>query len=152
MKIRPATRSDLAAIDELERAVFTAAVHPSFFFRQAHDLWPEWLLVASDTSLQGYALGAPACAAGEAWLLSMAVAESARGRGLGRALLAAMTATLRGAGVAQLKLTVHPDNPARRLYEKAGFRTIADESDYFHRNDPRLVMALHLHGVGPLSG
>ncbi|MEN3610920.1 GNAT family N-acetyltransferase [Plantactinospora sp. ZYX-F-223] len=58
------------------------------------------------------------------WILNIAVAPHAQGSGLGRALL---THALRGthaAGLPTLDLSVVDQNPARRLYDKAGFRPV----------------------------
>jgi ribosomal protein S18 acetylase RimI-like enzyme len=53
--------------------------------------------------------------------LSIGVRPEARGRGIGAALVDALAAALGRAGVARLSLSVEPDNPARRIYERAGF-------------------------------
>jgi ribosomal protein S18 acetylase RimI-like enzyme len=54
---------------------------------------------------------------------AVAVAESARGRGVGRALLAAAEAELHGAGVRRAWLVTTNDNlTALALYQKAGWR------------------------------
>jgi GNAT superfamily N-acetyltransferase len=56
------------------------------------------------------------------WVLDLAVAPVAQGRGLGAALLAyAMRGTL-DAGLTTVGLTVTDGNPARRLYDRMGFR------------------------------
>ncbi|WP_245736671.1 GNAT family N-acetyltransferase [Micromonospora pattaloongensis] len=57
-----------------------------------------------------------------AWILNLAVAPRAQSRGFGRALL---THALRGAheaGLPAVGLSVADGNPARRIYESAGFR------------------------------
>lgn len=53
--------------------------------------------------------------------LTIAVAAEARGRGVGTALIQALLAAARAAGRPALSLSVEPDNPARRIYERAGF-------------------------------
>lgn len=50
-------------------------------------------------------------------LVYIAVDAAARGRGVGKALMQAMTDTLQGS----VALHVEPQNPARKLYEKYGF-------------------------------
>ena len=38
------------------------------------------------------------------------------------------------------KLTVHPDNPAVRLYQQLGFTIIEHQPHYFGKDEPRLLM------------
>lgn len=54
--------------------------------------------------------------------LSIGVAEDARGRGVGSALLDAILAVAREQGHRAVSLSVDRRNPARRLYERTGFR------------------------------
>jgi ribosomal protein S18 acetylase RimI-like enzyme len=58
--------------------------------------------------------------------LTLAVAPEFRRRGLGRLLLAALQERARSDGFAALSLSVEPENPARALYERAGFEPVAD--------------------------
>ncbi|BCJ75562.1 hypothetical protein CS0771_51060 [Catellatospora sp. IY07-71] len=58
-----------------------------------------------------------------AWILNIGVAPHAQGRGLGRALLTHALHGARAAGLPRLGLEVADGNPARRLYDAAGFRT-----------------------------
>ena len=53
--------------------------------------------------------------------LSIGVRPEWRGRGIGTALLGALIERARREGVRALSLSVEPDNPARRLYERHGF-------------------------------
>jgi ribosomal protein S18 acetylase RimI-like enzyme len=70
----------------------------------------------------------------DAFVTELFVSPATRRAGLGRRLLAAMTATMRAAGARALHLLVLPGNqPARRLYEGAGFATT-----------PRLMMTRSL--------
>jgi ribosomal protein S18 acetylase RimI-like enzyme len=56
--------------------------------------------------------------------LSIGVAADARGRGIGTLLLDALIADARNGGFSALSLSVEPDNPAVRLYERAGFSRV----------------------------
>ena len=56
--------------------------------------------------------------------VTIGVDESYRGRGIGTALLGALAERARGRGFERLSLSVEPSNPARRLYERAGYREI----------------------------
>jgi ribosomal protein S18 acetylase RimI-like enzyme len=53
--------------------------------------------------------------------LTIAVVPSRRGRGLGEELLEALVERASADGYEGLSLSVEPDNPALRLYEKHGF-------------------------------
>jgi ribosomal protein S18 acetylase RimI-like enzyme len=55
----------------------------------------------------------------------LAVLPAQRGAGVGRALLAAAEEHARATGCCKLTLEVQEDNtPARRLYERVGFRDV----------------------------
>ncbi|MEZ4404128.1 MAG: GNAT family N-acetyltransferase [Kofleriaceae bacterium] len=57
----------------------------------------------------------------DAVLTELWLEPAARGAGVGAAALALLEPQLRELGVHALHLQVRPDNPARRLYERAGF-------------------------------
>jgi GNAT superfamily N-acetyltransferase len=63
--------------------------------------------------------------------VSIGVAADARGRGVGGALLGALLTLAREQGHRALSLSVDRRNPARRLYERKGFRDagISDPTD-----------------------
>jgi GNAT superfamily N-acetyltransferase len=56
------------------------------------------------------------------WVLDLAVAPGGQGRGLGAALLAYAMRGTRDAGLTAVGLSVTDGNPARRLYDRMGFR------------------------------
>lgn len=71
-------------------------------------------------------------AADQAEILSISVALSSRGRGLGRQLLDLHLRRLAGLGVKALFLEVDEANvPARRLYARAGFREVGRRPAYY---------------------
>lgn len=63
--------------------------------------------------------------------LGIAVRAEARGRGVGTQLLRALLAHAHREGAAQLSLSVERDNPALRVYERAGFRIAAASEGAF---------------------
>jgi ribosomal-protein-alanine N-acetyltransferase len=72
-------------------------------------------------------------AADEAEILSIAIAPGQRGRGLSRQLLLTHLGHLAGRGVRTVFLEVEENNqPARRLYDRAGF-TIAGRRERYYR-------------------
>ncbi|GIU15142.1 MULTISPECIES: N-acetyltransferase [unclassified Shewanella] len=144
IQISLADRQALNAIDTLERNCFPGHCYPDFFFRQALDCWPNGFLVAKDeeNNILGYLLASSSDDPSVVWILSIAVADSARGKGVGTKLISQFLTTL-PQGVNQVNLTVAPDNPAKALYSRIGFVEIGFESDYFGDNEPRLLMSYH---------
>lgn len=70
--------------------------------------------------------------AGEAEILSMAVAASHRGKGLGRQLLDLHLRRLAGLGVSTVFLEVAENNvAARQLYRRGGFRDVGRREGYY---------------------
>jgi len=57
--------------------------------------------------------------------LSIGVAPSQRGRGVGSSMLEALVASAREQGRSAVSLSVEPDNPARHLYERCGFQVVS---------------------------
>lgn len=85
------------------------------------------LLVAADgPQIAGYAFVQISPLTGQAYLDFIAVAERARGRGVGRALLEAVFhEAFAHNAIGRLELTVHSDNSAAcRLYLSAGFEVV----------------------------
>jgi ribosomal protein S18 acetylase RimI-like enzyme len=64
--------------------------------------------------------------------LGVALEPAYQHQGHGRALLQAALAAAGSAGYRRVSLTVHPQNPARRLYERCGFRTVELRSNGYH--------------------
>jgi ribosomal-protein-alanine N-acetyltransferase len=68
----------------------------------------------------------------EAEILSIAVAPSRRGKGLARQLLDLNLRRLAGLGARAVFLEVEEGNaPARRLYQRAGFRQVGRREGYY---------------------
>jgi ribosomal-protein-alanine N-acetyltransferase len=84
-------------------------------------------------------------AADEAEILSVAVASPRRGRGLARALLNLHLRRLAGLGSRAVFLEVDEDNaPARRLYQRAGFREVGRRPGYYQQGRDKAATALVL--------
>lgn len=62
--------------------------------------------------------------------LGIALEPAFQHQGHGRRLMQAALAAARDAGCAQVSLTVHPQNPAQRMYEACGFRKVALRNTY----------------------
>ena len=61
--------------------------------------------------------------------LSIWVADDHRGRGVGGALVDLVVRAARERGLRAISLSVEEGNPARRLYERAGFVPVADAAE-----------------------
>jgi ribosomal-protein-alanine N-acetyltransferase len=82
-------------------------------------------------------------AADEAEILSIAIDASQRGRGLSRQLLLTHLGHLAGRGVRTIFLEVEENNqPARRLYERAGFGVVGRRERYYRQPDGEQLNAL----------
>ena len=80
-------------------------------------------------------------AAGEAEILSVAIAPSWRGRKMARPLLDLHLRHLAGLGTRAVFLEVGAHNaPATRLYRRAGFREIGKRQGYYEGGATALVM------------
>jgi len=66
----------------------------------------------------------------ELWVEDIFVAEAARGRGVGRALMTRLAAIALERGCAHLALSVLHWNPARDFYRRLGFEHIEDWLSY----------------------
>ncbi|MFZ5654665.1 MAG: ribosomal protein S18-alanine N-acetyltransferase [Pseudomonadota bacterium] len=132
-RIRSAGDPDLPAILRLEQQAFAAdrftARQLRYLLQRAH---ARFLVAAGEGQLLGYAVTLYRSGTRRARLYTLAVAEAARGRGVARALIAALEADARRRGCRDLALEVRADNcPARQLYERLGFRLERLLSDYY---------------------
>lgn len=128
--------TDLAAVQ-----AFLDRVNPHHSVRAEHPEVERWLGAADASTGALLALGAlTRRARGTAYLASIATAPEARGRGLGGAVTAALTRHAFAGGERLCTLAhYHPNEPARRLYLRLGYRTT-------HQNHSR-----HLPGAAPAA-
>jgi ribosomal-protein-alanine N-acetyltransferase len=129
-------------------AAAIAAVHGVSFQRgwgedEVHRLLREQSVVAHRAmrgrTLIGFILSR--LAAGEAEILSVAIAPAWRGRALARPLLILHLRRLAGLGVRSVFLEVGEDNaPACRLYRRAGFFEVGRRQGYYQSGATALVL------------
>jgi ribosomal protein S18 acetylase RimI-like enzyme len=82
-------------------------------------------------------------------LYSLAVAEAARGRGVGRMLLSEAEERARARGCVSLRLEVREDNAAAlRLYERAGFEVVGRTAEYYEDGSAALRLRKRLVAEG----
>jgi len=111
-----------------------------------------WLRVGLDPQgrVRGYV--DVACGGEDADLMTIAVDQPWQGHGWGRLLLEAALTHARTAGARRLTLEVRADNPAIRLYQAAGFRTLATRPDYYGPHLDALVMQCRIPDANALPG
>ncbi|MEA2832084.1 MAG: [ribosomal protein S18]-alanine N-acetyltransferase [Methylobacteriaceae bacterium] len=99
--------------------------------------------LARGANLIGFALSRHA--AGEAEILSIAVAKSERGKGVGRDLMNAHLARLAATGVTSVFLEVEPGNAsAIALYRRLGFEAVGERKGYYRKVGASAAPALTL--------
>jgi len=109
-------QQELLPILEREHRAAADAGHRRWTARSADGESVGWLWVTPPTA---------AMPADSAFLYQITVKPACRGRGYGRAMLAALEAVLAGEGIGELRLNVNDANtPARRLYASAGFELV----------------------------
>ena len=137
MIVRPLAASDRAqwaplwaGYLEFYEAALDSAVTQATFARLADPNEPMFALVAEDAgALTGFAhcvLHRGTWAIGDfCYLEDLFVAQTARGKGVGRALIEAVYARADALGCARVYWLTHQSNPARKLYDQvashAGF-------------------------------
>ena len=136
--VRPAKLEDLPALLAIEQAATTAAHWPAeqYSTRLAEG---HILLAENEVSVCGFICAR--VAAGEWEIENIVVAAGQRRRGAGEELLRALIATSRDAGGVAVLLEVRDSNvPARRLYEKHGFRVSGRRRQYYREPSEDAVL------------
>lgn len=139
--LRPALASDLPFVYRGELAYIRQwePAHEDDWYRQLErhlTRWVEHLEHLTIATLEGqpvgYSLWMPD--EGHAELCTLGVCAAFRRKGVGDALLQAYIAAARAEGFSHLTLNVRQDNPARRLYERAGFRHLGTSPNGYLRH------------------
>lgn len=128
--VEPASLRDAPTLSHLHRASF----HRGWDAEEFEQILAEPNALAHRLRLGRAVIGfiISRSAADEAEILSVAVAERYRGRGLSRDLLRTHLGHLAGQGLRVVFLEVEENNaPARALYEKAGFRVVGRRERYY---------------------
>ena len=132
-RIRRATPADLDALLALERRAFTTDHLSRRQYRHHIGSASARVLAAVDASgLLGKAVVFFRGGSDVARLYSIAVADAARGRGIGEALVRAVERAARAQGCKRLRLEVRQDNAgAIRLYERLGYRRFGAYAGFY---------------------
>jgi ribosomal-protein-alanine acetyltransferase len=157
MTLRLATGDDLAAIMDLERRSFpTDAWSEGTMRAEVASAHNHYLVDEEGGRVVGYG-GLRALRGGsDADIQTIALDESVRGQGRGRALLRALIAEAGARGARELFLEVRADNPvAEGLYRSEGFAELGRRPRYYQPDGvDAVVMRLDLRAwtVGAASG
>jgi ribosomal protein S18 acetylase RimI-like enzyme/predicted double-glycine peptidase len=132
-EIRPADLADLSALVALENACFeTDRLSRRQFRYMLTKAQAATLIAEAEGALLGYALLLFSRGTSVVRLYSIAVAEAARGRGVGRALVEAAEVAARDQSRFYVRLEIRRDNLAsQRLFESCGYRRFGVLSDYY---------------------
>lgn len=131
--LRAATPADLDAIMAIEHAAFPSDAWSSAMMgAELASPHSHYVVAERAGRVEGYAgLRAPR-GAHDADIQTIALAEPARGRGTGRALLVALLDQASQRGVRHVFLDVRADNPvAQNLYASEGFQVIGTRVGYY---------------------
>ncbi|MBS0581528.1 MAG: GNAT family N-acetyltransferase [Proteobacteria bacterium] len=133
ISIRAAVDGDLGALLALEHASFTSDHLSRRQYRQhLHSATADVLAAADAVGLLGKAVVFYRAGSDIARLYSIAVAERARGRGVAKALMAAVEVAARRRQCARLRLEVRKGNTAAiALYERLGFRRFGEKRGFY---------------------
>jgi [ribosomal protein S18]-alanine N-acetyltransferase len=134
------TLADVDAVHAIELATFPVPwSRQSFVDEMERNACARYLVAEEDGAVVGYA---------GAWMIfeeghvtNVAVEASRRGRGIGRALMAALMQYAANLGVAYLTLEVRRSNlTARKLYESFGFVQLGVRRRYYEDNGEDALM------------
>ena len=156
--LRRATMADLDSIMGIESTTFGSDAWSKASMRSELANPHTWYLVATDPAepkvTAGYAgLLAPRSSL-QSDIQTIAVAESARRRGLGRTLMLALIAEASARGAGEVFLEVRADNPgAQALYLSLGFEELAVRKNYYQPDGvDAIIMRLALTRVSTAVG
>ncbi|MCO6050713.1 GNAT family N-acetyltransferase [Mesorhizobium sp. RP14(2022)] len=133
LNIRHATLSDLNAIVALENEAFSQdRISRRSFARLVGAPSAAVLVAVEGTLIAGCAVVLFRSYSRRCRLYSLAVAQAARGKGVGRALLAEMERAARERGCEAVSLEVRADNePAVSLYRRDGYELLGETKNYY---------------------
>ena len=138
--LRRATLLDLRALHQLERLIFPRDAYP-YFDLALLLLIPGVInlkIAAPDGSLAAFVCATRGLARDRAWIVTLGVSPAHQRRGLGAALMARAEARI---GRPCVRLTVREGNqPAIRLYQRAGYAVIERKIGYYRDGEAGLVM------------
>lgn len=146
--IRAATAGDVDAVMTIERASFPTDAWSESAMRETFAAGDAFV-AEEGADVVGYAAVLAPAGSGDADVLTIAVGERARGRGIGADLLQHMLDTACARGAQRVFLEVRADNPvAQHLYTSRGFAPVGRRPRYYQPDGvDAIVMRLDLGGT-----
>lgn len=141
--VRPAVEADVPGIARLERACFPDPWSEASLRRDlAGNTAAHYLTaIAPDNQLIGYIIWWQVF--DEAEIINLAVSPGQRGQGVGRLLLHSMIGEACRTGASVIHLDVRESNqPARRLYDRAGFQQTGLRVGYYANDRENAITML----------
>ena len=151
--IERCSRRDLEEVIEINKGALPEH-YPAFFFEELLDRFPESFLVARKDRVVGYVMCRieyglsfvrKLSLTRKGHIVSIAVKEGHRRKGLGRALMEEAIKGLKARGCREAYLEVRVSNePAISLYEKLGFRKESVIDGYYRDGEAAYLMVKDL--------
>lgn len=144
--IRHMTKEDINTVYEIERKTFLYPFNEAIIyslFLSAPDLC---FVILFNNQVVGFLLGGKDAIAGQTHILSFAIAEDYRNKGLGSKLLKFFIDYCIQKGYKSIRLEVRVDNKlAISLYERFNFKREGIIRKYYEDNTDALLMIKHLN-------
>lgn len=143
---RPMTASDVPEVLELERVIFPAPWTEKMLYDELLAEGRVYLLARDDDGIAAY--GGIMVVESDAHIMTLAVREDRRRKGLASQLLLALIAAGLELGAVHLTLELRTSNePARALYEKFGFVPVGLRPGYYADEDALVMWAVEADGA-----
>ena len=132
MTIREMSASDIDGVAALEAEIFSMPWSARGFADTLHREAVLFLVACEGEHLLGYV--GVYCTADEGEITNVAVAQSARRRGVGRALIGELIRALADRKIFRIVLEVRVSNePALHLYEQEGFAVAGTRKNFYEK-------------------
>lgn len=132
-------RADIETVTAIEECVFTDPWSAPMFIAELTAPHRAWFIAEDAGEVVGYG-GVGVFAATDAHLMNLAVVETSRGQGIGRALLESIRGAAAAMGASRITLEVRPSSTAAiALYESAGLTHAGTRPGYYDDEDARIM-------------
>jgi len=142
IRLRPATAHDVGAYIRIARGVASpinlTINDPAEVLAEINSA--DVFMIERGTQIVGY-ISYEERSSTHAYISELAIHPDFQGSGMGSQALGTLLMDLGRAGYSHIELVTHPDNPAKRLYERHGFTVTGRIEDYEDSHTPRLILS-----------